>query len=127
MSPTHRSVTLGKTWSPGEPQHYDRGQWAGFAVVLSVNLIGEDRLVRLLSADADDPRTGLLVVALRRDIVWCVAATWICASLWSQKPKPYPVFVSTAVVMHIVDGGAHQCPTYTSSRRSRSRPSTPSP
>ena len=34
------SITLGKTWSPGEPQHYARGQWAGFAVMLCVNLIG---------------------------------------------------------------------------------------
>ncbi|KAI0342541.1 hypothetical protein BDW22DRAFT_1395582 [Trametopsis cervina] len=68
-------ITLGWTWSPGEPQHYGRHQWAGFIVVLSVNLL------------------GLVVIALRRDIVWCVAATWICASIWSLDPKPFPVWV----------------------------------
>lgn len=36
---------------------------------------------------------ALAIVSLRRDLVWCVAASWICASLWSQKPKPFPVFV----------------------------------
>ncbi|KAI0336773.1 hypothetical protein GY45DRAFT_1315420 [Cubamyces sp. BRFM 1775] len=79
MFPYSLFVTLGLTWSPGEPQHYDRGQWAGFAVMLGVNFV------------------GLLVILLRRDIVWCAAATWICASLWSEKPKPYPV--SFVVVM----------------------------
>ncbi len=34
-----RSITLGKTWSPGEPQHYDRGMWSGFIVVLVVNVL----------------------------------------------------------------------------------------
>jgi hypothetical protein len=34
------SITLGWTWSPGEPQHYGRHQWAGFIVVLSANLVG---------------------------------------------------------------------------------------
>ncbi|KAI0360467.1 hypothetical protein OH77DRAFT_1418393 [Trametes cingulata] len=67
-------VTLGLTWSPGEPQHYARGQWPGFAVMVGVNIL------------------GLLVIILRRDIVWCAAATWICASIWSEKPKPFPVF-----------------------------------
>ncbi|KAI0777225.1 hypothetical protein BD413DRAFT_172764 [Trametes elegans] len=67
-------VTLGLTWSPGEPQHYSRGQWPGFAVMLGVNFI------------------ALLVIIFRRDIVLSAAATWICASLWSEKPKPYPVF-----------------------------------
>ncbi|KAI8986708.1 hypothetical protein BD414DRAFT_486831 [Trametes punicea] len=75
-------VTLGLTWSPGEPQHYARGQWPGFAVMMGVNVI------------------GLLIVITRRDIVWCAAATWICASVWSQKPKPYPVFL--VVVMFTI-------------------------
>lgn len=37
---------------------------------------------------------GLAVIILRRDIVWCIAASWICASIWTLKPKPFPVFVS---------------------------------
>ncbi|CAL1709836.1 unnamed protein product [Somion occarium] len=76
-------ITLGLTWSPGEPQHYARGQWAGFGVVLGVNLL------------------GLVVIVLRHDIVWCVAASWLCASIWSLKPKPFPVFI-TAVIFTVV-------------------------
>ncbi|KAI0795783.1 hypothetical protein C8Q75DRAFT_712066 [Abortiporus biennis] len=72
-------VTLGWTWSPGEPQHYARHQWAGFGVVLGINIL------------------SLLVITIRRDIVWCVAACWINASLWSLKPKPFPVFITTVV------------------------------
>jgi len=72
-------VTLGWTWSPGEPQHYARHQWAGFGVILGVNLL------------------GLIVVVLHQDIVWCVAASWICASIWSLKPKPFPVFVTVVL------------------------------
>ena len=53
MSPTRRSVTLGKTWSPGEPQHYDRGQWPGFAVVLAVNVVGKHTQARRVEADDD--------------------------------------------------------------------------
>ena len=34
------SVTLGWTFSPGEPQHYARHQWAGLAVMLGVNVVG---------------------------------------------------------------------------------------
>ncbi|KAI0074620.1 hypothetical protein K474DRAFT_1685695 [Panus rudis PR-1116 ss-1] len=68
-------VELGFTWSPGEPQHYARHQWAGFGVMLGVNLL------------------SLFVVVLRRDIVWCIAASWIDASIWTAKPKPFPVFV----------------------------------
>lgn len=37
---TSHSVTLGLTWSPGEPQHYGRGQWPGLLVVMIANLIG---------------------------------------------------------------------------------------
>ncbi|KAI0747003.1 hypothetical protein C8Q80DRAFT_1256602 [Daedaleopsis nitida] len=75
MFPYSLFITLGKTWSPGEPQHYDRGQWSGFVAMLVINLF------------------SILVIAIRRDIVWCVAATWICASIWSLKPKPYIVTV----------------------------------
>jgi len=40
---------------------------------------------------------ALLVIIFRRDIVWCVAATWLCISLWLETPKPLPVYVPTIV------------------------------
>ncbi|KAF5365272.1 hypothetical protein D9758_005355 [Tetrapyrgos nigripes] len=57
----------------GAPTHR-ANPWPAFGVVLGTNFI------------------GMLVVIMRRDIVWCVAATWICISIWSLKPKPAPVF-----------------------------------
>jgi len=69
-------VELGWTWSPGEQQHYGRYEWQGFGVMLGVNLL------------------GLVVIVLRRDIVWCVAASWICASIWTLAPKPFPVWIT---------------------------------
>lgn len=44
---------------------------------------------------------GLAVVVFRRDIVWCVAASWIDASIWVLKPKPFPVFVRTIFLLYI--------------------------
>ncbi|KAK7460908.1 hypothetical protein VKT23_008836 [Stygiomarasmius scandens] len=66
----------------GAPTEY-ANPWPGFGVVLGTNLV------------------GLLVVATRRDIVWCVAATWICVSIWSMKPKPAPVFI-TAILFTVL-------------------------
>ncbi|KAH9834941.1 uncharacterized protein C8Q71DRAFT_710490 [Rhodofomes roseus] len=76
MFPYNLFVTLGWTFSPGEPQHYARHQWAGFIVMLCVNLI------------------GLLVIIIRRDVVWCISAVWMCASVWSRQPKPMPVWLT---------------------------------
>jgi hypothetical protein len=36
---------------------------------------------------------GLLIVVFRRDLVWCVGATWLDAALIAQRPKPFPVYV----------------------------------
>ncbi|KAL6309418.1 hypothetical protein BKA93DRAFT_760037 [Sparassis latifolia] len=83
MFPYSLFITLGFTWTPGEPQHYARHQWAGFSVMLGVNLL------------------GLVVDVFQRDIVWCVAASWICASIWSLRPKPFPVFI-TVVLFTII-------------------------
>lgn len=69
------SVELGYTWEPGKPNQYANHQWAGFGVVLLVNLI------------------GLIVIVVRKDIVWCVAAVWIDVAIWSAKPKPSTVFI----------------------------------
>lgn len=71
---------------PGNPPvHYSAWHaWSGFAVVMSTNLL------------------ALLVIIVRRDIVWCVAATWLCISLWLETPKPAPVYIPTIVftVLH---------------------------
>lgn len=61
----------------GMPVNYTDYAWSGFAVVISTNLV------------------GLVVILVRRDIVWCVAATWIAISIWSKRPKPAPVYVRT--------------------------------
>lgn len=82
MFPYSLFVTLGWTFSPGEPQHYSPHQWAGFGVVLGVNIL------------------GLLVVIVRQDIVWCLSASWLSASLWSRTPKPMPIWL-TAVLFTI--------------------------
>ncbi|CDO75730.1 hypothetical protein BN946_scf184921.g6 [Trametes cinnabarina] len=70
MFPYSLFVTLGLTWSPGEPQHYARGQWAGCAVMTGVNLLG-GRSAAILSTMQTDKGTE---------------------SVWSLKPKPFPVF-----------------------------------
>jgi hypothetical protein len=73
------SVYLGLTYTPvydGTPVDYNRYAWPGFGVVFGTNL------------------ASLLVVMLRRDIVWCVAATWICVSIVALRPKPQAVYVS---------------------------------
>ncbi|KAH9921764.1 uncharacterized protein B0H18DRAFT_1116224 [Fomitopsis serialis] len=76
MFPYTLFVALGWTFSPGEPQHYARHQWPGFIIMLGVNLV------------------GLLVVVIRRDVVWCISAAWMCASVWSRQPKPMPVWLT---------------------------------
>lgn len=69
------SITLGFVHD-GSSQAYKAWHvWPVFGVVLGTNLV------------------SLLVIVLRRDIVWAVAATWICVSIWSERPKPSPIFV----------------------------------
>ncbi|KAG2134873.1 uncharacterized protein EDB93DRAFT_1171653 [Suillus bovinus] len=77
-------LTLGLSYSPGHPEHYDRFAWPGFGVTFGTNII------------------GLVVVLMRCDIVWAVAATWICASIWSARPKPAPVYITVILftVLH---------------------------
>jgi hypothetical protein len=74
------SITLHLGYHPSEPgnppAHYSAWHaWSGFAVVMSTNVL------------------AFLVIIFRRDIVWCVAATWLCISLWIETPKPAPVYV----------------------------------
>ncbi|KAF9463281.1 hypothetical protein BDZ94DRAFT_1259567 [Collybia nuda] len=74
-------ITLGLAYHPtpgGQPTDYSKWHaWAGFAVIMATNLV------------------GLVVIALRRDIVWCIAATWICVSIWTDGVKPAPVYITT--------------------------------
>ncbi|KAF5384065.1 hypothetical protein D9615_003245 [Tricholomella constricta] len=76
-------VTLGlsfKPTEPGVPRHYSGWHaWAGFAVVMSTNLF------------------ALIVIAIRRDLVWCIAATWLCVSIWLDSPKPPPVNITVII------------------------------
>jgi len=71
------SITLGYIHAPSVPDtSYDTWHiWPVFGVFLGTNLI------------------GLAVVIFRRDVVWTVAATWICISIWSLRPKPVPIYV----------------------------------
>lgn len=79
LTPPICSVTLGFVHTPtvpgSDPSYKGWHVWPAFGVVVGTNIV------------------GLIVVLLRRDIVWTVAATWICASIWSLRPKPAPVFV----------------------------------
>ncbi|KXN89778.1 hypothetical protein AN958_05318 [Leucoagaricus sp. SymC.cos] len=72
-------ITLGFVHEPNlsgsDPSYKAWHVWPVFGVVLGTNLV------------------GLIVVILRRDIVWTIAATWICISIWSLRPKPAPVYV----------------------------------
>ncbi|KAF6751667.1 hypothetical protein DFP72DRAFT_968340 [Ephemerocybe angulata] len=77
-------ITLGLTYVPkpgeGPPRDYSKWHaWTGFGVVFGTNLV------------------GMLVILLRRDIVWAAAATWICVSIWSLRPKPAPVYITVIV------------------------------
>ena len=46
---------------------------------------------------------SLLVVLLQRDIIWAIAATWICISIWTASPKPAPVFVRFNLFLELMD------------------------
>jgi len=77
MFPYSLFVTLKLSWNPAHsPTQYDEHAWPGFGVALGINLL------------------GLLVIIMRRDIVWAVAATWICISVFTARPKPSSVYVT---------------------------------
>ncbi|KIY49769.1 hypothetical protein FISHEDRAFT_40483 [Fistulina hepatica ATCC 64428] len=68
----------------GTPQpDSDKYAWPGFGVIITVNVL------------------ALAVVILRRDIVWCVASTWLNISMWTRRPKPAAVNV-TSIVFTVV-------------------------
>ncbi|KAF7308674.1 hypothetical protein HMN09_00716900 [Mycena chlorophos] len=79
-------IALGLTYTPmydGTPIDYNAHGWPGFGVVFGTQLV------------------SLLVIIFRRDIVWCVAATWICISLFSLRPKAQSVYI-TAIAFTVV-------------------------
>lgn len=100
-------LTLGmwfKPAEPGTPVHYSAWHaWAGFVAVFSTNLL------------------ATLVIFLRQDVVWCVAATWLCISLWAETPKPSPVFVTVIAftVVHPLAIFASLAHAYIQSRQTR--------
>ncbi|KAF8062320.1 hypothetical protein FPV67DRAFT_1508020 [Lyophyllum atratum] len=76
-------VTLGLSFdptTPGNPRRYSAWHaWSGFAVVMATNCF------------------SFLVIAIRRDLVFCIAATWLCVSIWLESPKPAPVNITVIV------------------------------
>ncbi|KAF9450805.1 hypothetical protein P691DRAFT_725352 [Macrolepiota fuliginosa MF-IS2] len=77
-------ITLGFVHNPAvspgsDPDFSGWHVWPTFGVVLGTNIV------------------GLIVVLLRRDIVWTVAATWICISIWSLRPKPVPIYATVII------------------------------
>ncbi|KAF7309632.1 hypothetical protein MIND_00334300 [Mycena indigotica] len=98
-------IALGLKYTPmydGTPMDPNAYGWPSFGVVLGTQL------------------TSLLVVVLRRDIVWCVAATWICISLWSLRPKAQSVYI-TAIIFTVIHPLAL---LFTIARSYMNRPST---
>jgi len=75
MFPYCLFVALNLTHEPTGPEHWHA--WAAFGVVIGTNVL------------------SLLVEVLQRDLVWCVAATWICVSMWMERPKPVRVYATT--------------------------------
>ncbi|KAH9474732.1 hypothetical protein JR316_0013197 [Psilocybe cubensis] len=88
LFPLSLFITLGLWYTPTPPgPPTDPAAYhatAAFGVVLGTNLF------------------GLIVIALRRDIIWCIASTWIAVSLWSAMPKPAAVSITaiTFTVLH---------------------------
>jgi hypothetical protein len=77
---------------------------------------------------------GLVVILFRRDVIWAIAATWICISIWTASPKPAPVFVRLFLFLFpIVDTPAdlgravHGVPPARVDISAHLRPARPSP
>jgi hypothetical protein len=65
----------------------DSAEWhttAGFLILLFTHLF------------------SLLVIVLRRDVIWCIGATWAAVAIWTSKPKPAPVYITVLIftVLH---------------------------
>jgi len=77
MFPYSLFITLGLGWDPAhEARDYNEHVLSGFGVILGVNIL------------------GLFVICLRRDIVWAAAATMICISTFTARPKPAAINIT---------------------------------
>jgi len=81
MLPQAIFIAIGHHWTEGSTKDYDAYKWEGFGVLLAMNLV------------------GLLFIALRRDFIWTVGASWIAAAVWTQAPKSAPV--STIAILFV--------------------------
>lgn len=68
------------------PQYYAEYQWQAVAFILSFNIV------------------GLIEVALRQDIIWAIAGTWVMVGILVKRPKPMPVFVSISLFSYECGG-----------------------
>jgi len=88
LFPLSLFISLGLSYTPtppGPPRNPDDyHSMTAFGVLLGTNIL------------------SLIVIAIRRDIVCCVAATWIAVSLWTAMPKPGSVYITaiTFTVLH---------------------------
>jgi hypothetical protein len=65
----------------------DSAEWhttAGFLILLFTHLL------------------SLIVIVLRRDVIWCIGATWAAVAVWTSKPKPATVYITalTFTLLH---------------------------
>ncbi|KAF8902568.1 hypothetical protein CPB84DRAFT_1775703 [Gymnopilus junonius] len=81
-------ISLGLSYTPtppGPPKNPDDyHSMIAFGVLMGTNLL------------------SLLVIVIRRDIVCCVASTWLAVSLWTAVPKPASVYITSIIftVLH---------------------------
>jgi hypothetical protein len=40
---------------------------------------------------------SLLIILRRRDIVWCVGATWAAVAIWTSRPKPASIYITSLI------------------------------
>ncbi|KAF8719204.1 hypothetical protein AX14_011338 [Amanita brunnescens Koide BX004] len=51
--------------------------WTALGIVIGTNLF------------------SLIMEVFQRDVVWCIATTWVCVSMWIQRPKPVQIYATT--------------------------------
>ncbi|KAH8829161.1 hypothetical protein DL96DRAFT_1708315 [Flagelloscypha sp. PMI_526] len=79
-------ITLGLTYKlneDGTPRDYEDDGWAGFGVLFGTNVL------------------SLIVVVIRKDLVWCLASAWLCAGIWARHYVPKSVYV-TAILFTFI-------------------------
>jgi len=84
LFPISLFITLNLSYVPGTPE-YNMHALPGFLVTLGTNLV------------------GLAIVIFHRDIVWCIAATWVCVGIWTAAGglRPGSIMI-TAIVFTVL-------------------------